>query len=134
MQCLMKANMEQLFYESAHMEIWQRRFYYLHGKLLFQRLLFLETAAFWKKKLVFLKNPFKDYIKKQALAQVIYCEFCAIFKNTCFTEHLCATAYVDVFELVVKHQKQSSGDVLLKRCCQKFRKNHRKTPVPESLF
>ena len=31
-------------------------------------------------------------------------------------------------------QKQSSGGVLWKRCPYKFRKIHRKTPVPESLF
>ena len=31
-------------------------------------------------------------IKKQTLAQVFSCEFCEIFKNTFFTEHLQATA------------------------------------------
>ena len=31
-------------------------------------------------------------LKKEALAQVFSCEFCEIFKNTCFTEHLWATA------------------------------------------
>ena len=31
-------------------------------------------------------------------------------------------------------QNQSPRRVLLKRCSQKFRKIHRKTPVPESLF
>ena len=31
-------------------------------------------------------------------------------------------------------KKLSSRGVLLKRCCKKFRKMHRKTPVLESLF
>ena len=31
-------------------------------------------------------------LKKEALAQVFSCEFCEISKNTCFTEHLWATA------------------------------------------
>ena len=28
------------------------------------------------------------FIKKEALAQVFSCEFCELFKNTFFTEHL----------------------------------------------
>ena len=31
-------------------------------------------------------------VKKEALTQVFSCEFCEIFKNTFFTEHLWATA------------------------------------------
>ena len=34
------------------------------------------------------------FIKKETLAQVFYCEFCQISKNTFFTEHLWATASV----------------------------------------
>ena len=30
-----------------------------------------------------------NFIKKETLAQVFSCEFCKIFKNTFFTEHLC---------------------------------------------
>ena len=37
----------------------------------------------------------KDLIKKEALAQVFSCEFCEIFKNTFFTEHVWATAFED---------------------------------------
>ena len=33
-----------------------------------------------------------NFIKKEALAQVFFCEFYEIFKNTFFTEHLRATA------------------------------------------
>ena len=33
-------------------------------------------------------------IKKEALAQVFSCEFCEIYKNTFFTEHLRANAFV----------------------------------------
>ena len=29
-----------------------------------------------------------NFIKKEALAQVFSCEFCEIFRNTYFTEHL----------------------------------------------
>ena len=34
-----------------------------------------------------------NFIKKETLAQVFSCEFCKIFKNTFFTEHLWKTAY-----------------------------------------
>ena len=33
-----------------------------------------------------------NFIKKEALAQVFFCEFCEISKNTVFTEHLWVTA------------------------------------------
>ena len=33
-----------------------------------------------------------NFIKKETLAQVFFCEFCEIFKNTFFTEHLRTTA------------------------------------------
>ena len=33
-----------------------------------------------------------NFIKKEALAQMFFCEFCEISKNTFFTEHLWATA------------------------------------------
>ena len=35
---------------------------------------------------------FNNFIKKEALAQAFSCEFCEIFKNTFFTDHLWATA------------------------------------------
>ena len=34
------------------------------------------------------------FFKKETLAQVFFCEFCEIFKNTFFTEYLLATASV----------------------------------------
>ena len=34
----------------------------------------------------------RNLVKKEALAQVLSCEFCEIFKNTYFTEHLRVTA------------------------------------------
>ena len=37
---------------------------------------------------VFLKPQACNFIKKETLAQVFFCEFCEIFKNTFFTEHL----------------------------------------------
>ena len=33
-----------------------------------------------------------NFIKKEALAQMLSCEFCEISKNTSFTEHLWVTA------------------------------------------
>ena len=33
-----------------------------------------------------------NFIKKETLAQVFSCDFCEIFQNTFFTEHLRATA------------------------------------------
>ena len=35
-----------------------------------------------------------NFIKKESLAQVFFCELCEISKNTFFTEHLHATASV----------------------------------------
>ena len=34
-----------------------------------------------------------NFVKKETLAQVFFCEFCEIFKITSFTEHLCVTAF-----------------------------------------
>ena len=36
-----------------------------------------------------------NFIKKETLAQVFSCEFCEILKNTFFTKHLWATAFVE---------------------------------------
>ena len=36
-----------------------------------------------------------NFIKKETLAQVFFCEFCKIPKNTFFTEHFRATASID---------------------------------------
>ena len=49
MKYLMKKNLEQLFYESGHGGMIEDSFYRIHGKVIFQRLLFLRTAAFRKK-------------------------------------------------------------------------------------
>ena len=38
------------------------------------------------------QSLFFKVIKKETLAQVVSCEFCKIFKNTFFTEHLWTTA------------------------------------------
>ena len=35
-----------------------------------------------------------NFIKKETVAQVFSCEFCEIFKNTFFTEHLRTTASI----------------------------------------
>ena len=39
-----------------------------------------------------IKREACNFIKKDTLAQVFSCEFCEIFKNTFFTEHLWTTA------------------------------------------
>ena len=33
-----------------------------------------------------------NFIKKEAMTQAFFCEFCKIFKNNFFTEHLWTTA------------------------------------------
>ena len=45
-------------------------------------------VSFWIK----LLNSACNFIKKETLSQVFSCEFCKIFKNTLFTEHLRTTA------------------------------------------
>ena len=42
-----------------------------------------------------------NFINKETLAQVFSCEFCEIFKNTCFTEHLWTTASVVTFSVLI---------------------------------
>ena len=44
-----------------------------------------------------------NFIKKETVAQVFSCEFCEIFKNAFFTEHLWTTA--SVYSKVVKEQR-----------------------------
>ena len=39
-----------------------------------------------------------EFIKKETRAQVFSCEFCEIFKNTFFTEHLRMTASAETFK------------------------------------
>ena len=39
----------------------------------------------------------KAFIKKETLAKVFSCEFCKIYKNNFFTEHLCATARDEIY-------------------------------------
>ena len=41
------------------------------------------------------KDQACNFIKKETLAQVSFCEFCKISKNTSFTEHFRTTACVD---------------------------------------
>ena len=55
-----------------------RNFAKFTGKHLWQRLKFIKKAC--------------KFIKKESLAQVFFCEFCKIPKNTFFTEHLWTTA------------------------------------------
>ena len=43
-----------------------------------------------------------NFIKKEALAQILFCEFCEISQNSFFTEHLRATASEDL--LIYTHK------------------------------
>ena len=36
-----------------------------------------------------------NFVKKETLAQIFSCEFCEVFRNTFFTEHLWTTASYD---------------------------------------
>ena len=56
-----------------------KNFAKLTGKHLCQSLFFDKTASL----------SLQLYLKKETLAQVCFCEFCEIFKNTFFIEHLC---------------------------------------------
>ena len=53
---------------------------HLHQSLFFNKVIGLMQAC--------------NFIKKESLAQVFFCEFCDISENTFFTEHLWATASV----------------------------------------
>ena len=55
-------------------------------------------------------------INKETLAQVFSCEFCEIFKNTYFTEHLRTTAFVH------NHTKINTYQVpnILKWCRRRY--------------
>ena len=59
--------------------------------------------------LIKLQASGSNFIKKETLAQVFSCEFCEIFKNAFFIEHLRVTATVfclflgRVYGLTIKH-------------------------------
>ena len=55
----------------------------------------LQERCTWKFRKIHRKIPVPEacnFIKKETLAEVFSFEFCEIFKNTFFTEHLRATA------------------------------------------
>ena len=59
-----------------------------------------------------------NFIQKDALAQVLSCKFCEIFKNTFFTEHLWTTASMTFkYEILIvrsSHQRCSIKKSFLK--------------------
>ena len=61
-----------------------RKFSKFIGKQLCQSLFFNKVAG--------LRPQACNFIRKETLAQIFSCEFCEIFKNTFFTEHLRTTA------------------------------------------
>ena len=46
-----------------------------------------------------------NFIKKDTLAQVFFCEFCAIFKNTFFTEYIWMTASDDLKNEIIETER-----------------------------
>ena len=58
-----------------------------------------------------LETPNCNFIKKEALAQVFSCEFCEIFKNTFFTEHLRVTASESAVEKLGIKECETSSDL-----------------------
>ena len=84
--------MEKKIYRSSHRRCFMKKgvlenFAKFTGKHLCQSLFFNKVADLRK------TPPMAcNFIKKDTLAQVFSCEFCEIFKNTFFTEHLRLTA------------------------------------------
>ena len=83
-----------------------------------------------------------NFIKKETLVQVFSREFCGIFKNTFFIEYLCwlllvIHPYDDnhlTFFSFFLFGAATRGSSVTKGVLRNFRKIHRKTLVPESLF
>ena len=71
--------------------------FYKIGVLVFSK--FTREHLYWG--LFF--NKTSDFIKKEALAQVLSCEFCKIFKNTFFTEICCQIIFC--FFQIAKRRK-----------------------------
>ena len=69
-------------HQMCSLKAFLKNFAKLTGKYLCQSLFFNEVAG--------LRSA--TSLKKEAVAQVFSCDFCEIFKNTFFTEHLWATA------------------------------------------
>ena len=68
------------------------------------------------------KNSYSNFlnkVEKQILAQVFSCEFCEIFKNTFFTEHLWAT--ISEVLWIVQPQLRKRDVIWLQRYTSKFR-------------
>ena len=59
-----------------------------------------------------------NFIKKETLAQVFSCEFCKIFKNTFFTEHILATASAHVMNLLLFLILESVNMIIVLICCK----------------
>ena len=70
--------------------------------------LFFIFGCIWLNKIVTFRSSHQElfyciFIKKETLAQVFYCEFCEISKNTFFTEQLRATASVRFKKILTLH-------------------------------
>ena len=65
--------------------------------------------------LIKLQAEASNSIKKETLAQVFYCEFLKIFKNTFFTEHLRVTASESTAQLDWQVQRQYTNILCLRR-------------------
>ena len=65
-----------------------------------------------------LKPQAYNFIKKEALVQVFSSEFCKIFKNTFFTEHIWATASAHVMYLLLSLILESMSMIIILICCK----------------
>ena len=63
----------------------------MYHSLFFNKIAGFRSATLFKKRL-WHRPQICNFIKKETQAQVFFCEFCEIIKNTFFTEHLWATA------------------------------------------
>ena len=74
-------------------EKWSDRFRTSHQKCPVKKGVITNFAKFIEKRLQRLKSC--NFIKNETLVQVFSCEFCEIFKNTYFVEHLRTTTSVN---------------------------------------
>ena len=71
---------------------------------------------------------FKHTIKKEALAQMFFCDVCKISKNTHFTEHLWATASKQVTVIMPCLQTTKSAISSCRKTGETVLSNYRRNP------
>ena len=104
-----------------------RNFAKFTGKHLCQRLFFNKVTG--------LRSYACNFIKKESLAQVFFCELCEISKNAYFTAHLCTTSS-DMPKSCNFIKKGSLAQVFSCEFCEISKKTifYRTTPVVASIM